>query len=505
MTMPSERTTGMASGLAWTLAAMVTTRLVTLLGLSVLARLLAPGDFGLLAFALAYITYLTAIGDLGTTMALIYWPTRRDDAAQVTFLVTVTAGFIWLAGTVWLAPAIASFFGNPSGASVLIAIAWSVPIQALGSTHEALCRKSLQFKTSFAPEVALAATKAAISIALALAGFGVWSLVWGHLAGHFFRTILLWVIVPWRPTLAIPWDLVKPMFAYGRSIVAVNVLAVVVHHADLLIVARLLGVTALGFYQMAAKIPEMTITVLVRAVSSVLFPALSRLHAQGRNPAATYLTTLEGVALVTIPATVGLILMAEPMVFILFGERWAASIPIVQALTAVACFRALGTNAGDLLKAAGRPGTLVVLATIKAAVLIPALVWAADGGMVSAALAMMAVAGASMVLDITVSCLLTRTTSESVLASIAPGAVAGMAVAGGLTLAHMSLPVEALAVKAAIHLLVAAIAWAGAIRLVRPALYAEAVLFVRRARRIRQAATRPAGSHPRFATNDVRT
>jgi lipopolysaccharide exporter len=504
VTIAPDRTTGMLAGLSWTVTAMISTRLVTLAGLAVLARLLAPDDFGLLAFALAYITYLAAVGDLGTTMALIYWPTRRDEAAQVTFLISVIAGWICLGGTVLLAPVIATFFGNPSGAPVLIAIAWSVPIQALGSTHEALQRKSLRFGAWFVPEVGLAVAKAVIAIALAYAGLGVWSLVWGHLAGHLFRTVLLWVLVPWRPTLSIPWDLVRPMFVYGRSIVAVNVLAVVVHHSDLLIVARLFGVTALGLYQMAAKIPEMTITVLVRAVSSVLFPALSRLHAQGRNPAQTYLATLEGIGLVTVPATVGLILMAEPLVFVMFGQKWAASIPIVRALAAVACFRALGTNAGDFLKAAGRPGTLVVLATIKAAVVIPVLLLAGGGGMVTVALAMVAVAGATMVLDLAVACLLTQTSTQSVLASITPGVAAGTTIAAGLTLANISLPVAAPAVRVTVDLIVAFAAWVGAIRLIKPDLYADALLFVRRAGAGNDSNV-DRDNRPRLATSDLGT
>jgi O-antigen/teichoic acid export membrane protein len=507
MTEVSGRTTpGMASGLAWTLTAMLSTRLVTLAGLAVLARLLAPADFGLLAFALAYITYLTAVGDLGTTMALIYWPTRKDDAAQVTFVISVVTGWLWLGCIILLAPAIAEFFGNPSGAPVVIAIAWSVPIQALGSTHDALCRKSLRFRTWFVPEVGLASLKAVISIALALAGFGVWSLVWGHLAGHLLRTVLLWVLVPWRPTLTMPWDLLGPMFAYGRSIVAVNVLAVIVHHSDLLIVARLLGVTALGFYQMAAKIPEMTITVLVRAVSSVLFPALSRLHAQGRNPAQTYLTTLEGVGLVTIPAAVGLILMAEPLVFILFGPRWAASIPIVQALTVVACLRALGTNAGDLLKAAGRPGTLVVLAATKSALLIPALVLAADEGMVAVALAMVAVTAATVTLDIAVACVLTRTSSWSVFAAMTPGVAAGAAIAAGLAFVDVWLLPVAPPIRVAIALVIGAAGWAGAVQVVRPEIHVEMLLLARRlVAGMRRRVDRTAENPPRLATSNLGT
>lgn len=458
MTDVSQRTPGVAVGLTWTLTAMVSTRLVTLIGLAALARLLAPEDFGLLAFALAYVTYISAVGDLGAGTALIYWPSRQDAAAQITFVIAVAMGWVWLGCTVLLAPAIAAFFENPAGAPVLVAIAWSLPIQALGSAHDALCRKSLRFRAWLLPELGLATGKAVISIALALAGFGVWSLVWGHLAGHLLRTVLLWIIVPWRPTLGIPRGLVGPMFAYGRSIVAVNVLSVIVHHSDLLIVARVLGVAALGFYQMAAKIPEMTITVLMRAVSHVLFPALSRAHAQGLNAAETYLATLRGVGLVTIPAAVVLAMLAEPLVLILFGATWAPSIPVVQALMVVACLRALGTHAGDLLKASGRPGTLVVLATIKAAVLLPALVLVAPGGMVAVAQTMAVVTAVTMTLDIAVACVITGTPGWPVLASMRPGLAGGAAVAAGLVLVDAGLPAVAAPVTAGASLAVAAIA-----------------------------------------------
>jgi lipopolysaccharide exporter len=474
-----ERSSGMATGLAWTLTALVSTRLVTLIGLAALARLLAPQDFGLLAFALAYISYVTALGDLGTGVALIYWPARRDDAAQVTFVVSAVMGWLWMGATLLLASDIAAFFESPGGAPVLIGVAWSLPIQALGSTHEALCRKSLRFRAWLLPELALAAGKAGVSIALALAGFGVWSLVWGHLAGHLARTVLLWAIVPWRPTLRIPWDLVAPMFVYGRSIVAVNVLSVVVHHADLLIVARLLGVAALGFYQMAAKIPEMTITLLARAVSYVLFPALSRVYAQGRNPAETYLATLKGVGLVTIPAAVVLVMMASPLVLILFGATWMPSVPVVQGLAVVACLRTLGTHGGDLLKASGRPGALVLLASVKATALIPAVVLAAKGGIVVVSQAIAAVTAFTTVLDIAVACAYTRTSGWAVLASLRPGAAGGVAVLAGLALVDAGLPSTNAPAGVAVSLAAALATYVCMVRVATPDLYGQMCLYVR--------------------------
>jgi PST family polysaccharide transporter len=485
VTPSSERAPAVAAGLIWTVTAMVGTRLVTLAGLAVLARLLAPNDFGLLAFSLAYITYVTAIGDLGTGAALIYWPSRNDDAAQVTFIVSVVTGCMWLAGTILFAPAIAAFFDNPAGASVLVALAWSVPIQALGSTHDALCRKSLRFRAWSGPELALAAAKTTVSIVLALAGFGVWSLVWGHLAGHALRTVMLWMIVPWRPTLTMPWRTAGPMFRYGRSIVALNMLSALVHHSDLLIVGRLLGVTALGFYQMAAKIPEMAITLLVRAVSQVLFPALSRACAQGTDAVGTYLTTLRGVALCTIPAAVVLVVMAEPLVSLAFGPQWLPSVPVAQALAVVACLRALGTPGGDLLKASGRPGALVLLAAAKAVVLIPVLMIAAPGGMVSVAVALIGITAVTAVLDVVVACVLTGAPGRSVLVAMGAGVRAGIAVATSLALVDASLPSATPPVFVPVALAIGFIAYAWAIRVVSPETYAEVLLWRRRLAAVR--------------------
>ncbi len=184
-----------------------------------LARLLAPDDFGLLAFALAYITYVTAIGDLGTGTALIYWPSRNDDAPQVTFVISVGTALLCLGGTILLAPAIAAFFGNPAGAPVLIAIAWSVPIQALGSTHDALCRKSLRFRAWFVPELALAAVRRLFRSCLRWVGLGS-----GAWSGGTSRAICSARFSVGDRARGDPPDHSVghggPMFADGRSIVA---------------------------------------------------------------------------------------------------------------------------------------------------------------------------------------------------------------------------------------------------------------------------------------------
>ncbi|HEX6177256.1 MAG TPA: oligosaccharide flippase family protein, partial [Thermoanaerobaculia bacterium] len=191
------RTTARAA--VWAFLSTGGSKLITLVALMILARLLAPTEFGLLAFALVYITYAETIGDLGTGHALIYWPDRREDAVQVTFWVNVAMGIFWCVTTILIAPAVADFFNTPNGTGIVRVLGFSFLIKYLGNTHNALAAKDLRFRARTVPELGLAAVKAVISIALAYMGFGAWSLAWGHLAGLACWTVFLWIMVPWRP------------------------------------------------------------------------------------------------------------------------------------------------------------------------------------------------------------------------------------------------------------------------------------------------------------------
>jgi O-antigen/teichoic acid export membrane protein len=396
---PASLATRSARGVGWAFAATFAGRVVVFAALAVLARILAPEDFGLVAFALVFILYADTIGDLGTGVALIHWPDRRADAAQLTFLVNLATGFLWL-GLAWLlAGKVAAFFGSPEGEAVLKTLAWSFPIRALGNTHDALVQKDLRFRARLVPEVGMAAGKGGVSLWLALAGWGVWSLVWGQLAGLALWTLLLWVVVPWRPGWFFPADLVRPMVRYGRSIVAVNVLAAVTHHADLVVVGRLLGAAALGFYQVAYKVPEVAVTLLVRMASKVLFPAFSLVHHSGGGVREAYLAALRYTALLTLPASAGLFLLAGPIVRVAFGPGWEPSVPILQALAVYVALRALGTHVGDVLKATGRPGVLAALGVAKAVLLVPALVVAGRWGAVAVGAALAGVTAVNLLLN----------------------------------------------------------------------------------------------------------
>jgi PST family polysaccharide transporter len=399
-------------------------RLISLFSLAILARLLAPEDFGLLAFALVFLGYLETVGDLGTGAALVYWSDRWRDVAQLTFIANLLMGVVWVGVALISASFVADFFGSPEGEPVLRALAWAIPLKALGTTHDALLQRDLRFRTRLVPEVALLATKATISVVFALRGFGVWSLVWGQLAGQGLSTVLLWALLPWRPRAYLPRDLIRPVFEYGRGIVSVNVIAAVVHHVDIVIVGRMFSVAILGLYQMAFKIPDIAVTLLVRITSKVLFPALARIRGVGGHLRDMYLPALRYLSLLTVPATVGLVMLAEPLVLVLFGEQWSGSAPILKAIAVYTGVKALGSYVGDLLKAMGRPGLLALLGTVRALVLVPALILAASQGVQAVAMALVGVTVVTTGVNLALAGYLLQVRWNAILKALGPSLVA---------------------------------------------------------------------------------
>ena len=359
---------------AWGFVAASAKRVVTLIGLTLLARLLSPREFGLVGFAFVYLTFVEVAGNFGTGNALIYWPDRRDDAAQTTFIINAVAGLAWCLMTIAVAPLIADFFNEPHGTAILRVLAVTTLIKFLGNTHDALAQKDLRFRARSIPELAFPLIKAAVALALAWLGFGVWSLVWGQIAGMTAWTIAVWAVVPWRPTWRIPHGLFGPILLYGRNIVAIQTLAAVMFDIDVVFVGRFLGITTLGLYQMAARIPDSSVMVLVSMASRALFPAFSKVHAEGGDVRKAFLIAIRCMSSLTFPASMGLFFLARPIIVVFFGAKWIEAAPILSVLSLYVMFRATDYEIGNVLKATGKTNVVVRLTALKAVLLAPSVV-----------------------------------------------------------------------------------------------------------------------------------
>lgn len=468
------RTTARAA--TWAFLSGSGAKIITLVSLTLLARLLAPKEFGLLAFALTYIVYVDTIADLGSGTALIYWPDRRDDAAQVTFVINVAAGIFWGAVTFALAPFIADFFNAPQGTNIVRALSFTFIVKYLGNTHDALTRKDLRFRAAAIPEIAMAAVKLVVALTLAWRGWGAWSLVGGHLSGLVAWTGLLWVMNPWRPKWRFPRDLFKPMLAYGRGIIFVNVLSSIQHQTDLLMISRWQGLTALGLYQLAGKIPEATVAMIYRVASDVLLPAFSRVSAAGESTKGVYLAAARYVGAATLPVACGLALLAKPFVLLFFGPKWVEAAPIVSALAILSGIRALSAQPGDILKATGRVALLARLGFMRVTLIVIAVVIAARYSALAVAVSLVIVDGIATLLAFTVTSRASGVSLREVARAFAPSftAAAGMS-AVLLAWLRWAPELTPAAFNALVPVALGAIAYLAILRVTDPHILAEAL------------------------------
>ncbi len=459
------------TGFLWALFSAGAGKVLWLLAIAVIARYLGPESFGLIAIALTAMLYADSIGDLGAASALIYWKDQFEDVAEISFIINVLMGGFWLLVSWLVADSLADLFRMPELAAILPVLAISFLLKGLGNTHDAICQRRLDFRRRTLPEMALVTIKSLVAITLVIAGYGVWSLVYAQLAGLLAWLILLWLLIPWRPHFYYRRTLIGPLLHYGKGLVGVNLLSALTHHMDVLVVGRWLGANSLGLYQIATKLPETSITTATWVVSKVLFPAFSDHHRQGARLEQPFLLTLKYVGLFAIPASVMLALLAESLLTLVFGVGWDTASHAMQWLAAYTCMRALGTPAGDMLKATGRTQLLARLAIIKAIPLLPLLLFGVKFGINGVAAAMLV----SAIINLTLNYLVISRVENIVLTTMfrcmIPGLVVGLIIICTSMLFQSAACCTDLLIASSIHIVLLLIAYLASSFLLAPDLF----------------------------------
>ncbi|HEU0294088.1 MAG TPA: lipopolysaccharide biosynthesis protein [Anaerolineales bacterium] len=361
-------------GTTWVYIAFFSGKLVVFLTTILLARLLSKSDFGVVGYAVAVIGFLDVVKDLGVGAALIYHNDER--VIPTAFWLNISTGLSFFLLAWFGAPFVGLFFNDSRAIWVTRVLALSFPLNAIASIQETLLIKDLAFNQKFIPDFARAISKGVLSIGLAFAGFGPWSIILGQLGGLIVSGVILWRMIPWRLTFEFSRTWAGSLLRYGLPLVSMNVISVFVLNVDYLLVGRYLGAEALGVYTLAFRVPELTILQLCNIVAQVVFPVFAKIKDDADALGKGFLKTAQYVALITVPVGLGMALLSEPFVLLLFGKKWVEVVPVMRAISIYSVLISLGYNAGDVYKAQGRPGILTRLSILQAFILVPALLWA---------------------------------------------------------------------------------------------------------------------------------
>lgn len=353
--------------------ATLASRPIAILSMIVLARLLDPADFGLIALASVLFGTAQLFSGLGMAQALIQ--SQRDVrlVAFQAFFITCLSGLFLFLLLNWRIDFFATLLGNRELAPILRWMSLLLLFNTLALVPEAILRRDLQFgRVSVAMIVNNGMTNL-VAIILAFLGFGLWSLVWGQLSGALARMLLLWFSTDgwyWLRPQRLNRTILGEIIPYGLKATSGGLVNFVNSNWDDWYVGRILGAAALGFYDKAYNLTNGTIAGLNTSIlNGVFMPSYARIQNDPARLKRAYLKGLGLSAMLMAPLSMGVFAVAPEMVIVLFGDKWVPMIPTLQVFAFMALARPLAASTSPLFRAIGKPeldlqGGIVVLVTM---------------------------------------------------------------------------------------------------------------------------------------------
>ncbi|HWP02622.1 MAG TPA: lipopolysaccharide biosynthesis protein [Gemmatimonadaceae bacterium] len=325
-----------------------------------LAALLSPADFGLLGLATVWTAFLGAFAELGLGAALIQRRSLDPAHASSTFVTNLAlGGVLSLAGLVVSWPA-AVFVHEPRLQPVLASLSVGFLLRAFGLTHAALAQRELRFRPLAVRDLIANGVGGLSGIAIAASGGGVWSLVAVNLVAAGVGSALLWQLSSWRPSFAlVSKSAIRDLWGFGANVLAFNVFKAAAQNLDRLIIGRLFGTIAVGYYSLASRIMLQPVATIIGAMGVYFFPTVARAQHDPPAVAMQYRTIIKLSVAATVPIAVAGGILAPRLVPALLGSRWNAAGPLFLWLGVAAVCRGFFSPAGQLMKGLGHPGSML--------------------------------------------------------------------------------------------------------------------------------------------------
>lgn len=343
------------TGIRWSAATQVVAQIAQYGAFVVLARVLTPGEYGTLASAMLVAGVLALVHEAGLGAAIIQRPELTRGHRAACLAANLAIGVILAVGVWVTAPLLAGFFRDPAVADVLRLLALGFPIAAAGVLPRALLERDLQFKSLGLVEAAAAVANGGLTIGLALAGFGVWAMVAGALAGTLLQAVAVWAVARPDPGFTFSRAELRDLMGFGSNVLGSRLLGYAIGNIDYVIVGRLLGPAALGVYSLAYKLVTWPMLKVSHVVLRVAFPAFARLQADDAVFRRHYLKLVGTLALVAFPLLAGLAVVAPELLPLVFGPQWAGAVFATQVLCGVGALKALVCSIGTVFLGKGRP------------------------------------------------------------------------------------------------------------------------------------------------------
>ena len=362
------------SGLMWRYAERCGAQIIQFVVQIILARLLAPSDYGIIGLITVFISISLVFAQSGLGQALVQRKQIDNEEFSTVFYFSMIFSII-LYGILFLcAPVIANFYNETVLTSVVRILGITVIIGAINSVQQAYVQKTMQFKRFFWSTLGGTLVSAVVGIYMAYNGYEVWALVGQQIANQLVNTLILWFTVKWRPMLMFSVSKAKQLFSYGWKLLCSSLIDTIYSNIYSLIIGKFYSSTELGYYNRGKQFPVLVIQNINSAIDSVLFPVMAEAQDEKQRLKAMVRRSIVTSTFFIFPAMAGLAAIAKPLTVILLTDKWLPAVPFIWFCCFTYAFWPIHTANLQAIKAVGRSDIFLKLEIIKKLIGVSVLV-----------------------------------------------------------------------------------------------------------------------------------
>lgn len=353
------------SGFLWKFGEQISSQLVSFILSIILARLLTPEDYGVVALINIFILIANVFVVSGFGAALIQKENSDETDFSTMFYLSEIMSVIIYVIIYILAPLIAKFYANPAMTLILRIFALQLPISAFNGIQQAYISKHLMFKKVFVSTTISAILSGIIGVIFAYNGFGVWALIGQYLSNTVIISMTLALQVKWYPQLKFSWKAGKPLVDYGWKILVTSLLGQFFNELRSLILGKVYTTSELAYYNRGLQFPELFSNNVNNTISGVLFPVLSEYGNDFARVKFGLRRAIRMSTFILMPILFGLIVTSREIILLLLTEKWIKAVPFMQILCLSCIFDTVSNENTQALKAIGKSDTLLKLELVK--------------------------------------------------------------------------------------------------------------------------------------------
>lgn len=344
-----------AKGVFWSMATNWGRQLSNLVIVAVLSRFLDASEFGLVALALTFTEFVRIFIDSSFSSAIIQFQNLEEDHLSTGFWFNLLTSVFFAALGIAGSGLISSFYREPALAPIIMVMSVQIVMLSLVATQMALLKRELRFKTIAMRSFIANGAGGVVGIVMAVAGFGVWSLVGRTIVFELANIAFLWTVSKWRPKFIFSFPHLKQLFNFGINTLGIGFLQYFRENLDNLLIGYFLNASLLGYYSIAFRLIVAFDRVIAGIFRTISLPVFSRLQSEPERLKRAFFDATQMTSILSFAAYTGVLLLSKPIILTLYGEPWLASVPVMRWLAVLGIIKTLFIFNGSMLVSLGKP------------------------------------------------------------------------------------------------------------------------------------------------------